>query len=142
MIACSSNGDKGQKGKEIQDGVVNQMNEAMFKQMVWDFSKNPEDWKFIGDKPVIIDFYADWCRPCRMVSPIMDELAKEYKGQIRIFRVNTDQERGLASMFSINSIPAVMLIPRQGKPQMAVGAQPKESYLKAISDVLQIPATK
>ncbi len=139
LNACSSNGDNSdQKVKEYKEGVVNQMNGAMFKKMIWNYKNNPDKWVFIGDVPCIIDFYADWCRPCRMVSPIMEELAKEYKGKIRIFKVNTDEERELASLFKINSIPAVMLIPKGGQPQMAVGAQPKESYLKIINDVLKV----
>jgi thioredoxin 1 len=141
LNACSSNEEKSSsenKAKEYKEGVVNQMNGDMFKTMIWDYQKNPEQWVFNGDLPCIIDFYADWCRPCRLVSPIMEELAGEYKGRIRIFKVNTDHEKELASMFRINSIPAVMLIPKNGQPQMAVGAQPKDAYLKAISDVLQV----
>jgi thioredoxin 1 len=117
---------------------VNQMNGAMFSKMIWDYKKSPDIWVFSGDEPCIIDFYADWCRPCKMVAPIMEELAKEYKGKVRFFKVNTDQEKELASMFRINSIPAVMLIPKEGQPQMAVGAQPKDAYLKAIKDVLLV----
>ena len=137
MSACSSNGGD-QKVREYKEGIVNQMNGAMFASMIWDYKKNPDNWVFKGDQPCIIDFYADWCRPCRLVAPIMEDLAKEYKGKVRIFRVNTDDERDLASLFRINSIPAVMLIPKDGKPQMAVGAQSKDSYLKAISDVLKV----
>jgi thioredoxin len=137
--ACSSN-DKGSPtaGKEYQDGIVNQMNGAMFTKMIWDFNKNPDQWVFNGDRPCIIDFYADWCRPCKMVAPIMDDLAKTYHGKIRIFRVNTDEERELASRFNISSIPAVLFIPAQGKPQMAIGAQSRDNYIKAIGDILQI----
>ena len=140
LNACSSNDKNGtdQNVREYQEGTVNQMNGAMFAKMIWDFKKNPDNWVFEGDTPCIIDFYADWCRPCKMVAPIMEELAKEYKGKVKIFRINTDQERELASMFRINSIPAVMLIPKSGKPQMAVGAQPKDSYVKAIHDFMMV----
>ena len=139
LNACSSNGDNAdQRVSEYKEGIVNQMNGAMFSKMIWNFNKNPDKWVFSGNTPCIIDFYADWCRPCRMVSPIMEELAKEYKGKIRIFKVNTDQERELASLFKINSIPAVMMIPKGGQPQMVVGAQSKDSYLKIINDLLQV----
>jgi thioredoxin 1 len=139
LNACSSNnGPADTKVMEYKEGIVNQMNGAMFQKMIWDYKKNPEKWVFNGKIPCIIDFYADWCRPCRMVSPIMEELAKEYKGKIMIFKINTDQERELSSLFNINSIPAVMLIPKSGKPQMAVGAQPKESYQKSIKDLLLV----
>jgi thioredoxin 1 len=138
--ACNLNnaGNPNATVSVYKEGVVNQMNEAIFKKMIWDFSKNPNQWNFTGDLPCIIDFYADWCRPCRLVAPIMDELAKEYQGKVRIFRVNTDEEKELASLFRINSIPAVMLIPKNGQPQMAVGSQPKDAYLKAITEVLMV----
>ena len=139
LNACSSNNDNSnQKANEYVEGVVNQMSSAMFQKMIWDFKKHPDKWMFNGKVPCIIDFYADWCRPCKMVSPIMEELAKEYKGKIRIFKVNTDQERELSSLFRITSIPAVMLIPKNGEPQMVIGAQAKESYRKSINDVLKV----
>jgi thioredoxin 1 len=140
LNACSSNNDNpaDQKNKDYKEGVVNYMSVEMFRQMIWDYNANPEKWVFKGDLPCIIDFYADWCRPCRMVAPIMEDLAKEYKGKIRIYKVNTDNEKELASKFRISSIPAVMFIPKDGQPQMAVGAQPKDAYLKVISDLLKV----
>ena len=88
------------------------------------------------DKPCVIDFYADWCRPCKMVAPIMAELSEKYKGQITIYKVNVDQERELAQFFGIQSIPTVFFCPPTGDPQMAQGALPKESYEKAITELL------
>ena len=109
-----------------------------FQKLVWNYKKNPQDWVFLGDQPVIIDFYADWCRPCKMVAPIMEELSKEYKGKVRIYKVNTDEQRELAGLFNINSIPAMLFVPKNGKPQMTVGAQQKTAYIDMITKILQV----
>jgi thioredoxin len=140
LNACNNNGTNGPDNKvtEIKEGVVNQMSAQMFTKLIWDYKTNPKAFTFTGDLPVIIDFYADWCRPCRMVTPIMEEFAKEYNGKIRVFKVNTDAEQELAQLFQIRSIPAVMFIPKTGKPQMSVGALPKESFKKIINDVLLV----
>jgi len=108
-----------------------------FLEKVFDFEKN-KDWKFEGDKPCIIDFYADWCQPCKMVAPILDELQEEYGDTINIYKIDTEAERNLAGMFGIQSIPSLLFVPKEGQPQMAVGALPKESFEKAISDVLGV----
>ena len=97
-----------------------------------------KDWKFSGDKPCIVDFYADWCAPCRMIAPILDELSIKYEGKIDIYKVNIDYEKALAGAFGISSIPAVLFCPKDGKPSMANGALPKEDYEKAINEVLLI----
>lgn len=138
LNACNSNGTNGPDNKtaELKEGVVNQMSSEMFARMIWDYKKNPKEFTFTGDLPVIIDFYADWCKPCRMVAPVMDEFAKQYSGRIRVFKVNTDAEQELSRLFQINSIPAVMFIPKSGKPQMSVGALPKASFEKIINDFL------
>jgi thioredoxin 1 len=140
FTTCSSNGpDNGDdKNQVVTDGAVTHITTAMFKKLVWDYQADPKTFNFTGDLPVIVDFYADWCRPCKMISPIMDDLAKEYQGKIRIYKVNTDQEKELASMFNIRSIPAIMFVPKTGKPSMAVGAQSKESYVQAIKEVLLV----
>lgn len=140
LNACNNNGVNGpdNKGPEIKDGVVNQMSTQMFTKLIWDYQKNPKEFTFTGDLPVIIDFYADWCRPCRMVAPFMEEFAKEYNGKIRVFKVNTDAEQELSRLFQIRSIPAVMFIPKTGKPQMSVGALPKDSFKKIINDILLV----
>jgi thioredoxin 1 len=108
-----------------------------FKTKVFDFETN-KDWKFEGPKPAIIDFYADWCSPCRMVAPILEELKEEYGEKLDIYKVNTEQERELAGMFGIQSIPSLLFIPSTGQPQMAMGALPKETFKKAISDLLNV----
>ena|SRR5271157_1119719 len=136
--ACNSSGGPDNHVTAVKDGVVNQMSTQMFLKLIWDYKANPKAFSFSGDVPCIIDFYADWCRPCRMVAPIMDEFAKEYSGKIRVFKVNTDAEQELAQLFQIRSIPAVMFVPKSGKPQMTVGALPKESFQKIINDFLMV----
>lgn len=108
-----------------------------FLKKVFDYENNKE-WKFNGELPAIVDFYADWCGPCKMVAPVLEELGKEYKGQIEIYKVDTDKEQELASVFGIRSIPSILFIPKEGKPQMAMGAMPKESFVQAIEDVLKV----
>lgn len=104
-----------------------------FIEKVWDFESNPEEWIYKGDTPCVIDFYADWCKPCKMVAPIMDDLADTYKGKVKIYKIDTDKEKELASVFRIRSIPSVLFIPKEGKPKMQTGALPKESYIEIIN---------
>jgi len=106
-----------------------------FKEKVFDYENNKE-WNYIGELPCIIDFYADWCGPCRMVAPILEELSKEYAGKIIIYKVNTEQEQQLAAMFGIRSIPSILFIPKKGQPQMMMGAMPKANFENAIKNIL------
>ncbi len=106
-----------------------------FLRKVFDYEKN-KDWKYEGELPAIIDFYADWCAPCRMVAPILEDLSKEYAGKINVYKVDTDKEQELAAVFGIRSIPSILFIPKKGKPQMAMGAMPKEAFVEAINTVL------
>jgi thioredoxin len=106
-----------------------------FKTKVFDFEKSQE-WKFEGNLPCIIDFYADWCGPCRMVAPVLEELSKEYDGKINIYKVDTEDQQELASVFGIQSIPSILFCPLNDKPQMAMGALPKTSFVQAINDIL------
>jgi thioredoxin len=140
LDACNNNGlnSSDNKVSAIRDGIVNQMSTQMFIKLVWDYKANSTVFTFNGDLPCIIDFYADWCRPCRMVAPIMEEFAKEYNGKIRVFKVNTDAEQELAQLFQIRSIPSVMFVPKSGKPQMTVGALPRESFKKIIDEFLLV----
>lgn len=117
-------------------GQVIHLTKAEFLDKVYNFEKNPNEWKYEGDKPAIVDFYADWCGPCKMVAPILDELAKEYEGQIVIYKIDTEKEKELAGAFGIRSIPSILFIPMQGEPQMAQGAMPKASFKKAIDEFL------
>ncbi|MBK7447161.1 MAG: thioredoxin [Ignavibacteria bacterium] len=109
-----------------------------FREKIFNFEKE-KDWKYEGDKPCIIDFYADWCGPCKIVAPLLDELSEEYSGKIDFYKVDTEAEQELSSVFGIRSIPSFLFIPLSGKPQMAMGALPKESFKQAITDVLTIP---
>ena len=117
--------------------MVKHLTLVSFKTKIFDFDKNTE-WKFEGDKPAVIDFYADWCGPCKMVAPILDELSKEYEGKIDIYKVDTEKERELAGIFGIRSIPSILFIPLNDKPQMAAGALPKDTFKQAFSDVLKV----
>jgi len=102
---------------------------------VFDFEKN-QDWKFVGSLPCLIDFYADWCGPCKMVAPILEELSKEYEGKINIYKIDTEAEQELAGIFGIQSIPSLLFIPMEGQPQMMQGAMPKATFKQAIDEVL------
>ena len=108
-----------------------------FKQKVFNYETNRE-WKFEGALPCIIDFYADWCGPCRMVAPILEELADEYAGKLNVYKVNTEEQQELASLFGIQSIPSLLFVPKDGQPQMAMGALPKETFKKAFKEVLNV----
>ena len=106
-----------------------------FKEKVFDFEANKE-WKFIGKNPCIIDFYADWCGPCKMVAPVLEELSADYKGKVDIYKVDTEDQQELSAMFGIKSIPSILFIPLEGQPQMFTGALPKDSFVEIINEVL------
>jgi thioredoxin len=112
--------------------MIEHLTKQTFLDKVFDFEKNNE-WKFNGSLPCIIDFYADWCGPCKMVAPILEELAIEYKGKINIYKIDTEAEQELAGAFGI---PSILFVPMDEQPQMAMGALPKESLKTAINDVL------
>ena len=115
--------------------MTEQLTKETFLTKVFDYEKN-KDWKFNGELPAIIDFWAPWCGPCRMVGPVLEELSEEYKGKINIYKVNTDEEQELGSVFGIRSIPSLLFIPKEGQPKLAVGALPKESFKSAIEKEL------
>jgi thioredoxin 1 len=119
------------------NGTVTQMTNETFKKLIFNYEAN-KDWKYEGTKPAIIDFYANWCGPCRQLSPLVEEIAKEYDGKILVYKVDTDQERVLAQNLGITGLPTLLFIPASGKPQMAVGALPKETLLKAVNEVLLV----
>ncbi len=117
--------------------MIEHLTTETFKKKVFDYEKNSE-WKFEGIKPAIIDFYADWCAPCKMVAPILEELATEYEGKLDIYKVDTEAEQELAAVFGIRSIPSLLFIPVNDQPQMAMGALPKDTFKKAFKDVLGV----
>ena len=108
---------------------------ADFKEKVFNY-ENSGEWKYEGTLPAIIDFYADWCQPCKIVAPVLEELASEYAGKIMVYKVNTEKEMELASVFGIQSIPTLLFIPKEGQPQAAMGALPKQTLEKVIKDIL------
>jgi thioredoxin 1 len=117
--------------------MVEHLTKETFKSKVFNFEKN-KDWKFEGTKPCIIDFYADWCGPCKTVAPVLEELSKDFEGKLDVFKVNTEEEQELASAFGIRSIPSFLFVPAEGQPQMAMGALPKETFVQAFKDVLGV----
>ncbi|MCP9612873.1 thioredoxin [Coprobacter tertius] len=138
-ISCSS------QNKQKNDNTINKNKTTMgtialtkdeFLKKVANYEKNPDEWKYLGDKPAIIDFYATWCGPCKSIAPSLEELAEEFKDQIYIYKIDTDKEQELAAAFGIRSIPTLLFIPMDGAPQMAQGAIPKKDLKKAIETVL------
>ena len=117
--------------------ALEHLTKESFKEKVFNFDLNKE-WKFEGTVPAIIDFYADWCGPCKMIAPILEDLQKEYGDRLNIYKVNTEEQQELAGMFGIQSIPSILFVPAEGQPQMALGALPKETFKSAINDVLKV----
>ncbi len=113
------------------------LSKESFLKKIFDYENNQE-WNYQGDKPAIIDFYADWCGPCKMVAPIMEELSEEYKGLVDIYKIDTEAEQELAAVFGIRSIPSILFIPVDGQPQMAAGALPKTQFVQLIEDTLKV----
>ncbi len=117
------------------------LTKQMFIDQIMDYEKNPKEWIYKGEKPGLIDFYADWCRPCKITSPILDELAKEYKGKITIYKVNVEQERELAGVFGVQSIPTFLFMPMKGNPTLSSGIaqtpeQTREMFRQQINEIL------
>ncbi len=113
------------------------LTKATFKEIIFDYEA-AEEWSYKGEVPCIIDFYADWCGPCKMVAPILEDLAEEYGSSIKIYKIDTEAEKELAGMFGIRSIPSILFVPQQGKPQMMMGALPKENFRKMIKELFAI----
>ncbi len=117
--------------------MLEHLTKESFKEKVFNFEVN-KDWKYEGNKPCLIDFYADWCGPCKVVAPVLEELQNEYGEEIVIYKVNTEDQQELAGMFGVQSIPSLLFVPLDGQPQMAMGALPKDTFVKAIADVLKV----
>jgi len=113
-----------------------QLTKDEFLKRVADYETNPSEWIYLGDKPAIVDFYADWCGPCKMVAPVLEELAAEYSDDIYIYKINTEDEPDLSAAFGIRSIPSLLFIPMNESPQMAMGAMSKADFKRAIKEVL------
>ena len=148
MVACSNQGKNNNTSKtetnsnKIENNMTTttkktiNLTRAEFLTKVANFEETPDKWVYLGDKPAIIDFYADWCGPCKMIAPILEELAAEYEGQIYIYKVDTEAEQQLAGEFGIRSIPSILFVPMGEDPQMAQGALPKDAFKQAIEEVL------
>ncbi len=146
FVSCGNSTDKEKQTKEEQkNSTVNKKENKMktinlskseFLTKVMNYEQNPQEWKYLGDKPCIIDFYADWCGPCKMVAPLLEELAKEYDGEIYVYKIDTEKEQELAQAFGIRSIPSLLFVPMNEQPQMVMGALPKSELKKAIDDIL------
>jgi thioredoxin 1 len=117
--------------------MTEHLTKETFISKVFNYEVNKE-WKFEGNLPCLIDFYADWCGPCKIVAPVLEELAAEYNGKLNIYKIDTEQENELASVFGIRSIPSLLFVPKEGQPQMAMGALPKDTLVKAFKDVLGV----
>ena len=117
-------------------GKVKHLTKAEFVKLVYDIDKNTESLDYLGNKPAVVDFYADWCRPCKQLAPVLEELAAEYQDEIVVYKVNTDNDPELAQAFGITSIPTLIFIPLNGSPEMAQGALPKDTLKEVIEKVL------
>lgn len=118
-----------------QTSQVEIINQAQFKSLVGDYSMGFEGFKMIGNKPVVLDIYATWCGPCKRLSPILDELATEYKGMVDFYKIDLDKNRGLGDAFGVQSIPMIVFFPVKGKPQYIMGLYPKNE-LKEVVDYM------
>lgn len=138
LTACkgqTKNEGKGTENKESKMKTIH-LNKTDFLKKVANYEESLEEFKYLGDKPALIDFYADWCGPCKVIAPVLEELAKEYDGEIYIYKINTEEEQELAALFNIRSIPSLLFIPMDDQPQMAQGALPKAALKEAIDKVL------
>jgi thioredoxin len=146
FAACDSNAaekesKKEKSGEEKSAPAISEntatviyLNKESFQKLVWNYTQNAQDWVYEGSLPAVIDFYADWCGPCKRVAPIMEKLAKEYNGRVVIYKVDTDANQELSSVFGIRSIPSVLFIPKNGKPAMQAGAMQEEQYKQIIEE--------
>lgn len=139
VTSCASKAKDTEETKQTNQvkkmGTIH-LTKAEFLTKVANYEANPTEWKYLGDKPCIIDFYAAWCGPCKTIAPILEELAKEYDGQIYIYKIDTEKEQELAGAFGIRSIPTILFCPVGENPQMAQGAMPKDAFKQAIEEVL------
>lgn len=135
--ACGNNKKEKNVNKEKGENMeVIYLTKAEFLKRVYNYEDNPKSWKYEGDRPAIIDFYATWCGPCKTLSPILDNLAKEYDGKIYIYKVDVDKEKELARVFSVQSIPTLLFIPMNVQPVIAQGMRPKTELKKMIDEIL------
>lgn len=140
LVSCSMSA-KTEKGEakeatKAEAGKVVALDNATFLKDVYNYEKDPTTWVYEGKKPCIIDFYADWCGPCKQVAPILEEMAAKYKDQIIVYKIDVDKETKLAGTFGIRSIPTILFVPMTGKPKLVQGAMPKNEIVKEIENYL------
>lgn len=137
LASCAgqTTGKDNNHNKENTMTTIN-LTKADFLSKVANYETNATEWKYLGDRPALIDFYASWCGPCKMIAPILEELAAEYGDSIYIYKIDTEKEQELAAAFGIRSIPTLLFVPMEGDPQLAQGAMPKEALKEAIDAVL------
>jgi len=126
-------------GYYLKESHMNHLSKQEFMEKIFDYTSS-EKWSFKGNRPAIVDFYAEWCGPCKMISPVLEDLAKQYDGKIDIYKVNTDEASDLASDFGITSVPTLLFIPKDGEPRFAQGALPRAAFQEIIRDVLKVEA--
>lgn len=145
LTSCGGSKKENQKGnetataKEVKvevEEIVKKIDYKYFTKNIWDVEKYPDSFALKNDLPCVIDFYADWCRPCKMIAPIMEEIAKEYNGKINVYKVNVDTNPELSTIFKISSIPTVLFFPKEGQPSSQVGALSKKKYISIINEHL------
>ncbi len=151
MTSCSQTGDRntaarkstaavaesdGKSGNGVSDGKVNYLTTEDFRTLVMDYKKNPQEWVYKGRRPAVVDFYATWCGPCRMMSPIVEEIAKDYSGKVDFYKVDVDKEKELASVFGIQSIPTFLFIPEKGTPTVQMGAMEKAEFEELVKSAI------
>lgn len=136
LLSCARSVKSEKQEKTAAAGEVESLDKAAFLKKVYNYEKNPETWVYEGDKPCIIDFYADWCGPCKKVAPILEEMAEKYKDRIVVYKIDVDKETDLAKTFGITSIPTILFVPMKGKPQLVQGAMPRAEVIKQIDTYL------
>jgi len=117
--------------------MTDKLSTAEFRKKIFDFEAG-DSWKFEGELPVIVEFSAEWCPPCKVVAPVLEALSQEYEGKMKVYEVNTDEEAELAAVFGVHSVPTLLFVPRTGEPRMSVGALPRHQILKAMKDVMAV----
>jgi len=152
LSACGNQKQGSNENQEVSNSAVSasatgsseKLTKELFVKKVWDYTNSPNDWKYLGNKPAIIDFYADWCGPCKIAGPILEEVGAEYAGKIQVYKINTDQERELAQVFGITGIPAFLYIPASGKPVMmsGIGRSKEETKKMFIENIEKYLAVK
>ena len=136
LLSCSGNQRSNKQPEKEAITKVIQLTKKDFLEKVANYETDPIEWKYLGDKPAIVDFYADWCMPCRMLAPVLEELAREFDGKIYIYKVDVEKEQELSAVFGIQSLPSLLFIPMNDNPQMTSGAMSKLELRKIINDLL------